>query len=90
MKYTMSNYPAGVTGGEYEIAGPDFEWERTSYCVVCDKATLHQFESYRQQMQTACTVCGGGGEYSDGPDEDRAYDEWKDDQHERLLEARNV
>lgn len=28
----MSNYPPGVTGREYEIAGPDNEWEEEFEC----------------------------------------------------------
>lgn len=28
----MSNYPPGVTGNEYEIAGPDHEWEEEFQC----------------------------------------------------------
>jgi len=28
----MSNYPPGVTGYEYEIAGPDNEVEESRYC----------------------------------------------------------
>lgn len=28
----MSNYPDGVTGNEYEIAGPDKEWEEEFEC----------------------------------------------------------
>ena len=37
---TLSNYPPGVTGNEYEIAGPDSEWEDTNYCEKCEKDTL--------------------------------------------------
>lgn len=29
----MSNYPPGVTGNEYEIAGPDNEWEEEFECT---------------------------------------------------------
>lgn len=28
----MSNYPPGVTGNEFEIAGPDHEWEEEFQC----------------------------------------------------------
>ena len=27
----MSNYPPGVTGNEYEISGPDKEWEEEDW-----------------------------------------------------------
>lgn len=29
----MSNYPPGVSGNEYEIAGPDAEWEEEFECT---------------------------------------------------------
>lgn len=29
----MSNYPPGVSGNEYEIAGPDHEWEEEFECT---------------------------------------------------------
>ncbi len=34
----MSNYPEGVTGSEYAIAGPQGEYETTAlvYCTNCD------------------------------------------------------
>lgn len=31
----LSNYPPGVTGNEFEIAGPDKEWEIERECPVC-------------------------------------------------------
>jgi hypothetical protein len=30
-----SNYPPGVTGNEYEISGPDCEWEEQRECPLC-------------------------------------------------------
>ncbi len=30
----LSNYPPGVTGNEYEIAGPDFEQEVDQECFI--------------------------------------------------------
>jgi hypothetical protein len=36
----MSNYPPGVTGSEYEIAGPDYESEELRTCTVEDVAVI--------------------------------------------------
>ena len=41
---TLSNYPPGVTGNEYQIAGPDSEWEETHYCEKCEKDTVFSCE----------------------------------------------
>jgi len=35
-----SNYPPGVTGNEYEIAGPDYETEVDGECPVCGKSNV--------------------------------------------------
>lgn len=32
----MSNYPPGVTGNEYEIAGPDYERDEERECTMQD------------------------------------------------------
>ena len=55
---TLSNYPDGVTGNEYEIAGPDSEWEDTHYCEKCQKDTLFSCESFRGQRSGICDKCG--------------------------------
>jgi hypothetical protein len=63
----MSNfgwdYPPGVSGNEYEIAGPDKEWEanQTEPCENCLK-WVHEddtvyFESYRGQVSWECAFC---------------------------------
>ena len=55
---SLSNYPDGVTGNEYEIAGPDDEWEDTHYCEKCQKDTLFSCESFRGQRSGICDKCG--------------------------------
>lgn len=35
-----SNYPPGVTGREFAIAGPDYGRESDTPCPVCGKETL--------------------------------------------------
>ncbi len=50
-------YPPGVTGNEYQIAGPDRDWEDTRTCYDCGP-TEHYFESYRGAVWATCTECG--------------------------------
>ena len=54
---TLSNYPPGVTGNEYEIAGPDDEWESEHYCEKCEKTTTFRCESFRKQRSGICSEC---------------------------------
>lgn len=45
----MSNYPPGVTGNEYEISGPEREWEQIETCSICgtEGEMVHQFHRQR-------------------------------------------
>ena len=52
------NYPDGVTGNEYAIAGPDDEWESSHYCDECEKTTDFSCESFRGQRSGICGECG--------------------------------
>ena len=54
---TLSNYPPGVTGNEYEIAGPDSEWEEDLYCAKCEKTTTFSCESFQKQRSGVCSEC---------------------------------
>ena len=40
----LSNYPPGVTGNEFEISGPEREWEEYATCPTChtEAKMLHQ------------------------------------------------
>ena len=53
----MSNYPPGVTGNEYEIAGPDSVWEEELDCANCEKTTMFNCESFRGQRSGVCDEC---------------------------------
>ena len=53
----MSNYPPGVTGNEYEIVGPDEEWEEMRYCPTCDTKTEGMCQSYGSDQWWDCDVC---------------------------------
>lgn len=56
--YQMSNYPPGVTGNEYEIAGADFEQELSRECPTCDEMRSGLLEGYRGERWWTCSVCG--------------------------------
>jgi len=50
----MSNYPPGVTGLEYEIAGPDGEDEVE--CPECGKVACRSY--YKRRYWIECDECG--------------------------------
>jgi ssDNA-binding Zn-finger/Zn-ribbon topoisomerase 1 len=75
-----SNYPPGVTGAEYEIAGPDYEKESDVPCEKCGGEQMEQGYGYERWL-----VCMDCEETTDlpapeDPDPDRAYDEERDRQ----------
>jgi predicted RNA-binding Zn-ribbon protein involved in translation (DUF1610 family) len=79
-----SNYPPGVTGNEYAIAGPDSETEAADFlCPQCgsEAGTLLRF---RAQAWVSCDACTWSedapdqDDYDDG-DADRRHDEARDD-----------
>ena len=53
----MSNLPPGVTGNEWQIAGPDWEDEEQHRCVPCDAVTTHAVVSYHGSTWKTCEVC---------------------------------
>jgi hypothetical protein len=83
----LSNYPDGVTGNEYAIAGPDKEWDEDHYCEKCDKTTTFGCESFQKQRSGICSECGSDLDLGHSDD----YIDWEDvaDQREDLEEYRN-
>ena len=53
-----SNYPPGVTGNEFHIAGYDREWEEDRYCEQCDEETTFLMGRYRRTIDGSCGECG--------------------------------
>uniref|UniRef100_A0A6H1ZWZ5 Uncharacterized protein n=1 Tax=viral metagenome TaxID=1070528 RepID=A0A6H1ZWZ5_9ZZZZ len=49
------NYPPGVTGSEYAIAGPDYEQDYPEPCPVCGEALVQQ--GYRGEHWVVCISC---------------------------------
>jgi len=74
----MSNYPPGVTGSEYQIAGPDYEREVDEKCQVCGSPQMEQ--GYRHERWLVCS----DGHVTDleplEPDPDRKRDLSREEQ----------
>ena len=67
------NYPPGVTGNEFEIAGPEYEKESDIPCGKCGGQTFEL--GYRREHWIACS-CGWTTDLErEEPDPDRAHDE---------------
>ncbi len=50
-----SNYPPGVIGNEYEIAGPDYEEEVDGPCPECDSVGTLMAYGYDSRRWVACS-----------------------------------
>jgi hypothetical protein len=89
---TMNNYPPGVTGNEYQIAGPSREWE-VKMDVECLNDECEKFDVLQEvdvegehyggtdYFRWSCPVCAHEHEFErepEGPDPDAAYDEWRE------------
>jgi len=73
----VSNYPPGVTGREYEIAGPDYEREARHHCDHCDEETAGLEQGYDGRRWFVCDTCD---EVTDlETDDDDYYDDEDDD-----------
>lgn len=78
-----SNYPPGVTGNEFEIAGPDFEGDTPRPCPECGG------EMYEIGFQGArWWTCEGCGHEAESPATHDPGDPWadSDDARDRLLD----
>ena len=81
------NYPPGVTGNEYEIAGPDDEWEDELHCKKCEKITTFNCESFRKQRSGICSECDSDvdlGHMDDDIDWDSVREEKEDLERHRV------
>lgn len=52
------SYPPGVTGNEYEIAGPDYEKDVEGWCPDCSENGTLFVRGYRGQLWQVCSACG--------------------------------
>ena len=64
-----SNYPPGVTGREYEIAGPDFEREVAGACPKCGEESLIE-QGYGGAHWQSCVECDYVSDWEYAPDEE--------------------
>ena len=71
----MSNYPPGVTGNEFAIAGPDYERESDDRCPYCESEMVEL--GYRNERWLTCLDNDHQIDLEpfSKPDPDRAYDE---------------
>ena len=53
----MSNYPPGVYGSEFEIAGPDTEETTERFCGRCDCLREGTEYTYREEVWWICDYC---------------------------------
>ncbi len=51
----MSNYPLGVTGSEFAIAGSDYEREYDEPCPECGGQMMEA--GYRMEAWVQCPTC---------------------------------
>ena len=51
------DYPPGVTGNEYEIAGADYEKEVEGKCPQCGESDCLAEQGYRYQRWVDCHNC---------------------------------
>jgi ribosomal protein L37AE/L43A len=65
----LSGYPPGVTGREYEIAGPDYEKETDERCPECGSSMTEL--GYSSEYWLACDHC----DYSSAPESRFEVDE---------------
>jgi len=77
-----SNYPPGVTGNEYEIAGPDEQWDEEYFCEKCETDTMFSCESFQGQRSGVCGECNSDLDL--GHRDDYIDWEWVEDQKEDL------
>ena len=78
-----SNFPPGVTGNEYEIAGPDYEKESDELCPAilwygseCQAPTMEQ--GFKGDRWLVCDNGHTTDIEDPGDDPDRKYDEERD------------
>lgn len=53
-----SNFPPGITGNEYEIAGPDWAEHSVFYCEECAADTRQVIEGFWGSVWATCDECG--------------------------------
>jgi len=72
----VTNFPPGVTGREYAIAGPDYERDAEQPCPRCGSANVVE-DGYRRSRWLVCRDCNEARELADveqGEDPDDARD----------------
>lgn len=56
------NLPPGMTGAEYEVAGPESEEEQVVWCPECGQDRPGLVRSYGPDSRFTCDVCQRGSD----------------------------
>ena len=59
----MSNYPPGVTGNEFEIAGPNREYEEVRECTECGEEVEMLVQTFHNEAWADCPSCHAANEW---------------------------
>ena len=70
-----SNYPPGVTGNEFQIAGPDYERESDLPCPECGAPTMELGYHHEHWLVCDNDHTTDLEPLDEGPDPDRQHDE---------------
>lgn len=65
----MSNYPPGVSGNEFEIAGPDYERDYEGVCAHCGADALLAL-GFGSRHWIICLECDYSEDLEDSDDND--------------------
>jgi len=77
---TLSNYPPGVTGREYQIGGADREWTERRECPTCGVEAVLDHEAHREFPTGVIAYCNDPDcDGSDGFDVEPAEPEFEPD-----------
>ena len=84
----LSNYPPGVSGFEFEIAGPDYEVEDIVQCPRCGEDVEVIVCGYENESwyEGDCAFCGNNWEWSGYADDGRDFEGYAE-YAERYAEA---
>lgn len=81
------NYPPGVTGNEYAIAGPDYEAEMPGPCPQCGREELLTV-GFQGTRWVACGACEYASDiqYPGEDEEPPEPEDWGDDGYGEIYE----
>jgi transcription elongation factor Elf1 len=72
------NYPPGVTGNEYPVAGPDGEYESDYLCPICNSTQTGYIITYNGFSWFNCSACDTDTDI----DIERSFPTWVESQYQ--------